>query len=530
MDTKFLVLADSYRKKREWNKAIEYYDRHLNEVNYPTESVYVSYSKCLIKVGKINQAEKKLHEAKYSHSTSERILKELIKVYQYKNERKNANLTAKLLVSIHPNKSENHFILGKTYAALKKINDAEISYISGIEYRHDMNMNDLLKKLQHRITKDDVVINSEYNFISGRSNYGAIIHEFNNHKYFTKISKLSTLAKREEVFYSSISEEFFRLKEYTPQYIDAMNMDGISYLTVEYIDSEPTNSEHLKEVIDVSQKLSSIPYKKMVQQFPNPNYSFQLKNKPNPITIFFTQIHKKEINEKLFSSFYKIMKENNYPKSIEKIIQHLELLIMDNCLYEFVDPNNHYSLLHGDFNRSNVRISKMDGEIKIIDWETFKIGPHFMDIVRYVTGLRIPFDDIKSIYLNDDHRQGTLTLIEKIFFLYSLILLYILTIGSRRIESYIDEYLSPALLELENDVAQFKQEEFGSVLHLLSSKQDNYKNKYKTVKRENEGLANQALLMKDKNKQLETKLNELLNSKSWKLTAPLRKLMQWRNK
>src|SRR5699024_5540360 len=123
----------------------------------------------------------------------------------------------------------------------------------------------------------------------------------------------------------------------------------------------------------------------------------------------------------MFSQLYKLLKQNNYPKTIRDIVQHLESLIMDNDLYEYIRPEKHYSLIHGDYNPRNSKLKKQDQSIKVFDWETFKIGPRFIDVARYLSGALIEYSDVKEIYLDDKELGGKLSLIEKIFFLYALI-------------------------------------------------------------------------------------------------------------
>ncbi len=519
MDSDIYSLARKYHETGNWRKAIENYKEYFKHAEDPKEESYVYYAQTLKKLNHLIKSEMILVEGNKLYPNNTGILKELIKLYQAKKEHSNANAMAKLLVKVDPTCAESYFVLGTTYASIKKKKKAKLNYLTGLEYKHDMQMKDIIKRIQSKFVNVNDNVSSEYNFVSGRSNYGSITHKFKKEKYFTKISNFSTLAKREELFYSQICGDFPYLKKYTPNFVDSLVLDNLSYLTIGYIESKPSNIENLKAVLQISQKISSISYQEIVDKYPNPNYSFQLKNKPNPMVIFFTQIHKKEINERLFDSLYKVMKENNYPKSLNKVINKLESLIMENYLYNFIDPQEHYSLLHGDFNSSNIRVSEEDQSIKVIDWETFKIGPHFLDIARYMSGVLLPYNDVKSIYLQDEKINNNLSLIEKIFFLYSIILLYILTIGANNIEKNIDKYITPALSDLEMYVTQFKQNEYSVIVESLLKEN-------KKVNKKNQEIN----LLKIKIKETQEILDSTLNSKSWKLTAPLRKLMQWRNK
>src|SRR5699024_2949538 len=105
--------------------------------------------------------------------------------------------------------------------------------------------------------------------------------------------------------------------------------------------------------------------------------------------------------------------------AVNKVINRLESLIMDNYLYAFINPEQHYSLLHGDFIPQNIKMQK-DSETPIVfDWATFTVGPRFIDIARYLTTTFTPYTKIKEDYLFNEHIDRKLSVIEQIFFLYA---------------------------------------------------------------------------------------------------------------
>src|SRR5690625_451344 len=101
--------------------------------------------------------------------------------------------------------------------------------------------------------------------------------------------------------------------------------------------------------------------------------------------MFFTEIHQKQYNEMLFSLLYKRLKENNHPKSVNDTIKKLESLIMNNSLYIFMQPEKHYSLLHGDYIPQNLKANKNNELPFVFDWALFTIGPRFIDIARFLS-------------------------------------------------------------------------------------------------------------------------------------------------
>lgn len=512
-----LKLARKYQKNKEWKKAISNYEKYVKEVEGKCgDKVYASYARCLRRLGYINQAEKVLQKGQTLHPQSKRILKELYNLYSSRSDKEKAKSAAQSLVDLDPKNSSNYFRLGKVYASMLMKDEAKMNYITAIEYQHGMTIDELMEEIRKGFVKKDESVSSEYTFVSGRSNYGSFVHTYKGKKYFTKISGYTQLAKRERTFYKDLCEDFPVLKELVPTYIDSIVIDGILYLTLEMLETAPV--ENVNDIIITSREITTIPYKEIVKKYPNLRYSFGLKNKPNPLTILFTKIHSKVHNEKLFSSLYKLTKQNKYPDSVKEIIQTIESMIMDNQLYYFIIPEKHYSLMHGDFNRSNVQLSKLDQHIKVLDWETFKIGPHFIDIARHLSGTLAPYSQVKEMYLDNEKMNGSLSLIEKIFFLYALILLYILTLREKQVGDNLDKYITPALQDMQELVSQFIKTDYFLNVNRLTEKGKKDKSTIAHLKNVNSTL-------KKKINILERRHQKMLNSKSWKVTAPMRKLV-----
>lgn len=523
--------AKKHQKQREWKKAINYFEQYIKKSNEDCNAdIYISYAICLSRLGNTTHAKEILLKGQNLHPTNEDLLIELFNLYNTVSDHVNAINIAKTLVQLNPRNSDNHFMLGRSYSQRKSFEQAKTSFMNGLEYHHEMSIEDLKTEIQSGFMESKDEVSTEYIFLGGRSNFGSFLHNYQGKKLFTKISKNNLLAKREHIFYKEVCESFPILKDYVPAYIDSKVMDDILYLTIEMIESAPSKIEPIEDILSTSQKLSSIPYEKIVKEYPNINYSFQLKNKPNPMVIYFTKIHEKHYNEKLFSSLYKLMEQNNYPDSVFPVIQQLESFIMDNQLYEFILPNKHYSLVHGDYNKSNSIINKQDNTIKVFDWELFKIGPHFIDSVRYLSANLVSYSDVKKIYLNKEELGGKLSLIEKIFFLYALVLLYILTLREKRIGKQIDKFITPALDDMKSLVNQFtKTDYFSRVQQLLN---ENTQNEAKAIQILNINKAKLIQLEKDytslkkEKDKLDLLHKNMEESKSWKITAPFRKFTQ----
>jgi len=508
-----LKKANKYKKNKNWKKAIKHYEKYLKNTNKnEIDEIYISYAVSLKKSGNILKAKKILLNGIHYYPENQHMLIELYNIYNNNNEKLNAVNIAKKLIELAPDNSQNYFRLGTSYAQLNKKSEAEKEFLKGLEYYHNININDLKQKIQKDFSDNYEEVATKYVFLGGRSNYGAFVHKFWNRKLITKISKYDINSKRERMFYEEVIKEFPRLKKHVPYFISSKKMDNMLYLTIELVERDNQKTESIKSILSTSEEISSIPYEEIVKKFPNINYSYRMSNKPNPLTVLFTRIHEENYNNSVFTSMYDIIEQNNYPSSTHQVIKKIETLIMNYELYKFIDPSVHYSLLHGDYNKSNSIINKSDKLIKVIDWELFKIGPHFMDIARYLSGSLKSYSEVKKIYLDNIELGGKLTLIERIFFLYALILLYILTFRERKIEQKMTNYINPALRDLEKITNEFLESDYYKIL------------KKQFIEKENQDLKIKKL--QEQNKIIKKSYNNLIKSKSWKITYPFRKLRE----
>src|SRR5699024_8638793 len=362
-------------------------------------------------------------------------------------------------------------------------------------------------------------------------NYGAFVHSYKGKKFFTKITNFSTnAAKREEVFYKDISTKYLSLVDLVPTFVDSQVIDNILYLTSEMIEETSVSYKQLPDAISAIENISTIKRSEIVEKYPNPNYLFQMKNRAISIVIFFTQIHRKSYNEQLFRLLYKLLNQNNYPKPVIHLVNKLESLIMDNKLYALINPEEHYSLLHGDLIKPNIKSDGNEKNIKVFDWATFTTGPHFIDIARYLSDLLIPYSDVKELYLSNPETGGKLGLVERIFFHYSLILLYIFRLKEKKVDKRLPDCIEPCFLELKSLVDKLDMNEYQKAIQELSVEKENAEKEITQLRDKQSKLERKIKKLEEANNRMQVRHDNMINSKSWKLTGPLRKLAERRNK
>lgn len=517
MEKNLLTLAVNYQKERNWNKAIECFDQYIQENKSAcADTVYTSYARSLRIVGKTALAKEMLAEGKKRHPKSERLLLEFHNLYDFLGEWESAKNVAENLIKMNPEKADYHLRLGRTYSFQSNHKKAKKAYQTALEYKHRLPFEELTARIQQGFAETPANVSSKYVFIDGKNNFGALIHQIGDKKLFTKISNHANKnsgASREENFYKDLCTAFPQLKNLVPKYVDSQMIDKVSYLTIEMIDSAPLVSDHAKKVIEVSRQISTVSYGKLADFMSTPDYVFQFrKGRAISVIHFFTHIHEEKINKKMFEALRLIMKQHHYPKAVLQLIGRLETAIMDNHLYAFIKPEEHYSLLHGDFAFQNLLIRKEDETPCVIDWTTYTIGPHFMDLARYFTSLLLPYSEIKRLYLETDQNSKKLSPIEHIFFLYALIVFYFQKLGRKGIETELSAFILPALEDLEVLVMKFK----------LSIEGDQLTEEMAEKELKIKQMEQKISVLEDERKHLHQRLQDTLNSKSWKMTAPLR--------
>ena len=520
-----LLLAKQFQREQKWKKAIDHYQRYFEEMmGIAEENIFVAYAKCLRFCGQPSKAIRILKQGKEQYPQSETILVEYHNLYDTLGDWVAAKNIAKTLVRLNPNQPDYHFRLGRTYSFLLNRKKAKAAFQIGLQKKHQLSISELINKIQSGFAEDSSKVQTEYIFVDGKNNLGGFIHTYEGKKYFTKIAHFTnkiTGAGREELFYKEVTEEFPILQSFTPSFIDSQQIDGILYLTIEMIEGVENPPDLSEEVVELSKKISSIGYQEIITHYPKPKYVYQFKRgRAISVVHFFTQIHEQKYNQKLFDSLKAIIKQQKYPRAASLVIQRLEGIIMDNELYKHIDQKKHYSLLHGDFAYQNLMISKIDQQPKVLDWSTFTIGPHFIDIARYFTSIRTPYSRIKTFYLEGQNLGKDLTKIEQIFFLYALILFYFQKIGRLGIETELSVDLLSALEDLEVLVFNYLEGKGEETLPEANQKELLCMLKKKELKIKQ--LEQRLIIVEEESKYLHKRLQNVLNSKSWKLTTPLR--------
>lgn len=534
MDSNYIYEARKYKNEKQWKKAIENFEKQKNQnLEIGVEDSLI-YAHCLFMDGQIGRAKNVLLSVLKKNNKYEEALYQLLIIYDNQSAWNEAFDIIKQLLTIDSSNPDYYFYMGRINSYLRNNEEAKNNYINGLLFKHDTNYEELVEMIQKECFPDYEGIDSSYVFMGGKNNLGAFVHKVNNEEFITKITKIGNGSKKETTFYEEVVSLFPQVQDAVPRFISSINKNDINYLTIEKI--EFNNSAcSFDDVVKASQLVSSIPYKSINRKFPNSNYNYRLKNRANFITPYFTNIHKKVYNNKLFNNLKKFSEQRGDSQVIQDIILYLEHEIMDNELFLYINPDKHYSLLHGDFQPSNILFDKKSEKIKIIDWPTFKVGPKFIDLTRYFQASLTSFKDIQSYYLNNDE-VNKLELIEKVFFLYSFILFHFLILNKHNVYSNLNHFIIPALIEMNKLIKEclgssyiehidFLNDIITDFNTLVIEENSKLSIHNRELKKDNKRIKKDIKTLVEENKRTKNKLQRILNSKSWKLTSPFRKLI-----
>lgn len=452
----YVTLAERYEKGERWAQAIVYLAPLFTEEQTWMDGTYAVFAKALRMNGNFDEAQQILGKANKLYPKSERVLLELLRLFIDKNEWGAVQVVAGDLLQIDDKEANYYIELGRASAELKDRQRAEAAFKIGLIHKHNMSTEQLIDTIQKRLTDEPKKWTSTYTFKGGRNNLGVIVHESKNEKLFTKIARHDINAQREKEFYEKIVSQYKQLQEFVPAFKDAYSIDDVQYVTTKMIEAMK-KSITVEEVIQISKQISSVTYNDINETYPNPNYQIVLKRfVGDAVMQYFTKIHEHQQNEQLFIAMETFMREYDYPEQLFNVMLTLKSIILNNQLYTYIKPEEHYSLLHGDFDVTNILVNQSDEAIQVLDWGQVKIGPHFMDMANFLTSIAIPFADIKEKYLIMED-GGEWSLIEQIFFIYGLLLLDMIRINIDNPQETMNIRIMPALKHLKQSVEQFNR-------------------------------------------------------------------------
>lgn len=326
----------------------------------------------------------------------------------------------------------------------------------------------IIPNIQNAITSDVSSIDSKFvNQSTGTNMVCWIKHTYRLEQgtktYLTKIYRSES--NKEKLFYLKIREQYPILKSITPELINFTEIkpDNVSLLTMEKVveKQKHLDEEYFNNVLEAHRIITSIRYNDVINLIPQDDFNpkiLQVAYNKVSLRLAFTVIHRESTNKEIFKQLYIKLRELSYSPDTIKLIRRLEYIIIDKKMYEKLKPELHYAFLHGDFNRSNILIDNNRCHCKVIDWSNLMVGPVGLDIVQFFKAFDFSFRKIDKLYLTNVYYESHLETIEKIFFIYALIIIvWFQKLDQNTVNTQHHEYLGPAIECLEMLASKIKK-------------------------------------------------------------------------
>lgn len=321
----------------------------------------------------------------------------------------------------------------------------------------------LLTELVEKVICKTGLSYKSYEYMGGDQNLGCIAYEYSGNgkveEYITKIV-FSDATSSERLFYLTFLKNFPGLQEITPRVKDysECSKGGLVLITVEKIvGQQPVISKKvILDIINANKIISGIKYKDIKHKISIQNYKdeFTLFNSNYPLHPIsalhsFIFIHNKSTNIKLFQLVFKHMNKKGYSSTSYMYIGRLKEVIFQWEMFNRIDIDRHYSLQHGDFFLYNMLHNQENNNLYLIDWGNLRIGPSWVDLAGFFGQLKVPFQIIHEEYLLKPSVSGNFDKIEKIFFIYTLIITWFIIFPRQEFEDNINLFLLPAIEAME---------------------------------------------------------------------------------
>lgn len=450
-----LVAARSHERRREWSRAAESYrtffdlvagtDIHPDEIR--------GYASALRQAGKRTSAREVIESGMLAHPNDKGIFLEALEIARDSSDWDGALAIANRLIEMDPAEAEHLLRLGRVHARRREPQLAETAFRAGLGFDDPKKWHRVIKQISKPLAAARP--KSTYRYSGGFNSLGGISHETDAGKYFTKLTAGNWRMPPENGFYVEVASRFPELNEVCPKLIDSRRIGRSWYLTLEALD-EPSGPVSLPAAMEVAERISAIPYSELSSTYVETPEDYRLLRKAS-VANFFSEIHTARANTRLFSQLKKRTKPIDRDGRLETVIERLEAAIVGKRLYEFISPQEHYGLVHGDFIGQNFGIDPQTGNFKIFDWALAIRGPRFVDLAHFMVDSRIPYEQIRDEYVFEGNR---LSAIERIFFLYDYIAVsLILPRGIGFPAKRLRHHILPALEDFEACVKTFEQDQ-----------------------------------------------------------------------
>jgi thiamine kinase-like enzyme len=382
--------------------------------------------------------------------------------YDKKNIFKAIRLGEKI-IKMFPEEFYNFQKLARAYWKNKNHDKAIDTLRKGMKVKYNINLEEIIDEIENTIPGENIFISSNYTFKGGHQNFGLIEHTLKDRRLLTKI--LPFKQSYGECFIKDLQEKNINFESITPKIVNILKIKDLCFITMEKIDGEiPSlyDTQFMKEVNKISSIITSVKHGDLLALCQNESRNQKMILNNEQLNLYellnaFYFINDSFVNMKIFTTINQYFRKNNYSIKSFDIINYLNHIIVDNRYYEIINPETHFTLLHGDFFVDNMLINYQLGELKVIDWGGIRVGPRWLDLAGFLAKTKQPFNEIKQNFL--EHEKCNYDLVEKLFFIYTLIVIWAVIFKKEEFEDSQECFCIPAIKYVKQLISQLENEE-----------------------------------------------------------------------
>ncbi len=380
-----------------------------------------------------------------------------LKYYYDKNTLLKAIKIGEKIVKMFPDDLYNYQKLARAYWKNKDVDNATNTLRRGIKVNYNIELDEMICEIEKSISNKSLLIANKFIFKGGHQNYGLIEHTFEEKTLLTKI--LTLKQSKGEFIVQDLQQKYITFNNITPSIIKILTIKDLCFITMEKIEGEEPkliNTNLIEKVYEINSSITSVKYGDLSRLF-NEQIVSQYINPINRIEIFKTFYQVNQNNKEIFSIISEFLIKNNYPLKSLKIIDYLNDNIVVHNFHEHIIPEHHFTLQHGDFLKDNMLMNNQSGDLKVIDWGGIRVGPRWVDLAVFLGVTKQPFYEILQNFL--EHKRCDYDPVEKLFFIYTLIVTWIVIFNKEEIEDFHQIFCRPALLYFEALMIEIKKGE-----------------------------------------------------------------------
>ncbi|WP_442594301.1 phosphotransferase [Neobacillus sp. D3-1R] len=366
------------------------------------------------------------------------------------------------IIKMFPEDFYNYQKLARAYWKNKNHDKAVDTLRKGMKVKYNINLEEIINELENTIP--GFFISSNYIFKGGHQNFGLIEHTLKDRKLLTKI--LTIKQSYGECFIKDFQEKNIIFESITPKIVNILKIKDLCFITMEKIEGENPKifeSNFFEKVYEMNSIITSVKHGDHILTLCNNEIRKQkiiLNNEQlnlYELLNAFYFVNDIDVNKEIFTTINQYFRKNNYSIKSLDIINFLYHNILENRYYENINPETHFTLLHGDFFVDNMLINSQLGELKVIDWGGIRVGPRWVDLAGFLAKTKQPFNEIKQNFL--EHERCNYDLVEKLFFIYTLIVIWAVILHKEEFEDSQECFCIPAIKYVKQLILQLENEE-----------------------------------------------------------------------